>query len=73
MKVQINLSDDMVKKIDKYSQMMGVSRSSFCGVWLGLSVMTLDQMIENGLNPVISNLSKVSSSILDFSFLSDKS
>lgn len=48
MKVQINLSDDLVAKIDKYAKAMGVSRSALCGVWIGQTVMSMERTLETG-------------------------
>lgn len=39
MRVQVNVSDDLVKKIDEYAKIMGVSRSALCSVWIGQIVM----------------------------------
>ena len=43
MKVQVNVSDEMVGKIDKYAKAIGVSRSSFCSVLIGQGVMGYDK------------------------------
>lgn len=43
MRVQVNLSDDLVKKIDGYAKVMGVSRSALCSVWIGQSAMSYEQ------------------------------
>lgn len=42
MKVQVNLSEELVQKIDEYAKKMGVSRSSLCGVWIGQAVFNLE-------------------------------
>lgn len=39
MKVQVNVSDEMVKLIDEYAEMMGVTRSSLCAIFIGQGVM----------------------------------
>lgn len=46
MKVQVNVSDDLVKKIDDYAKMMGVSRSSLCAVFIGQGVMGYEKAFE---------------------------
>lgn len=43
MRVQVNVSDDLVKKIDEYAKVMGVSRSALCSVWIGQSAMSYEQ------------------------------
>lgn len=48
MKVQINLSDDLVSKIDSFAKAMGVSRSALCGVWIGQTVMSMEKTLETG-------------------------
>lgn len=48
MKVQVNLSDELVAKIDKFAKSMGVSRSALCGVWIGQTVMSMERTIEAG-------------------------
>lgn len=45
MRVQVNISDELVKKIDDYAKMMGVSRSALCSVWIGQSVMSYDKSL----------------------------
>lgn len=46
MKVQISVSDDLVKKIDVYASMMGVSRSALCAVFIGQGVMGFNKAYE---------------------------
>jgi len=43
MKVQTNVSDDMVKKIDALANQMGVSRSALCSVAIGQYVMAFEK------------------------------
>lgn len=43
MRVQVNLSDEMVSAVDSYAKKMGVSRSAFCSMMVGQSVMNLDK------------------------------
>lgn len=43
MRVQVNLSDEMVTKVDNYARMMGVSRSALCSVLVGQGIMGFDK------------------------------
>jgi len=43
MRIQINLSDEMVGKVDAYATIMGMSRSSLCAYFIGQSIMGLDR------------------------------
>lgn len=42
MRVQVNLSDEMVNKVDMYAHKMGVSRSALCSVLIGQGIMNFD-------------------------------
>lgn len=46
MKVQVNLNDDIVKKIDQYAKSIGVSRSAVCAIWIGQAVLGVDKATE---------------------------
>ena len=46
MKLQINVSDVMVKEIDKYAEMMGVSRSALCATFIGKGIMSYNKSFE---------------------------
>jgi hypothetical protein len=46
MKLQINVSDVMVKEIDKYAEMMGVSRSALCATFIGQGIMSYNKSFE---------------------------
>lgn len=46
MKVQVNLNDDIVKKIDDYAKSIGVSRSAVCAMWIGNAVLGVDKATE---------------------------
>lgn len=50
MKVQVNLSDELVARIDDYAKQMGVSRSALCGVWIGQAVISLDNALDVSKN-----------------------
>lgn len=34
-KLQININDDIVARIDRQAHLLGVTRSALCAVWLG--------------------------------------
>jgi len=46
MKLQINVSDVMVKEIDKYAKMMGISRSALCATFIGQGIMGYNKSFE---------------------------
>lgn len=45
MRVQVNMSDEMVKKIDDYAKTMGVSRSALCSMFIGEGVLGFDKSL----------------------------
>lgn len=46
MRVQVNLSDEMVEKVDAYAAKMGVNRSALCAVLVGQGIMGYDKTFE---------------------------
>lgn len=46
MRVQVNVDDEMVKKIDLYAKKMGVTRSALCSVFIGQGIMGYDKSFE---------------------------
>lgn len=64
MRVQVNVSDELVSKIDKYAKTMGVSRSALCSVWIGQYVMSLDR----GFEAASSVLDKYGSELMQKTF-----
>ena len=46
MRIQVNVSDEMVTKIDAYAKMLGVSRSALCSMWIGQSAIAYDKGME---------------------------
>lgn len=46
MKVQVNISDEMVVKIDEYARKMGVSRSALCSVLVGQGIMSYERSFD---------------------------
>lgn len=43
MRVQVNLSDEMVSNVDKYAKSMGVSRSALCSMLIGQGIMSYNK------------------------------
>ena len=39
MRIQVNVNDDLVKQIDEYAEMMGISRSALCATFIGQGVL----------------------------------
>ena len=46
MRVQVNLSNEMVSKVDSYARKMGVSRSSLCSMLVGQGIMNFDKSMD---------------------------
>lgn len=46
MKVQVTVSDEMVNKIDKYANLMGISRSALCATFIGQGIMGYEKTYE---------------------------
>lgn len=46
MRVQVNVDDEMVKKVDLYAKKMGVTRSALCSVFIGQGIMGYDKSFE---------------------------
>lgn len=42
MKVQVNLSDEMVNRVDNLAKSYGVSRSALCSMYIGQMVTTTE-------------------------------
>lgn len=43
MRLQVNANEQMVAKLDKYAEMMAVSRSALCSMLIGQGLMGLDK------------------------------
>lgn len=41
-KLQININDDIVARIDRQAKLLGVTRSALCALWLGQSLRTAE-------------------------------
>ena len=46
MRVQVNLSDEMIERCDYYSKKMGVTRSSLCSMLIGQGIMSFDKSMD---------------------------
>lgn len=46
MRIQVNLSDEMVSKVDAYATKMGVSRSALCSMLVGQGIMGYDKSMD---------------------------
>lgn len=46
MRVQVNLSYEMVGKVDAYARKMGVSRSALCSMLVGQGIMNFDKSMD---------------------------
>ena len=55
MKVQVNLSDDLVKKIDAYTDAIGQTRSGFCAGAIGEKWFQIELAMSK-VNDVANNL-----------------
>lgn len=56
MRIQVIMSDDMVKKVDAYADQIGVSRSSLCATLIGQGIMGFDkayQIVNDNLDRII--------------------
>ena len=50
MRLQVNVSEEMVKEVDRYAALMGVSRSALCSMFIGQGIMSYNKgfaMLEN--------------------------
>lgn len=60
MRIQVKLSDEMVKKIDKYASEIGMSRSALCSYFIGQAMLGVEKaqnIVSEGLNESINKLS----------------
>ena len=46
MRVQVNLSEEMIERCDYYSKKMGVTRSSLCSMLIGQGIMSYDKSMD---------------------------
>ena len=59
MKVQVNVSDELVKKIDEYAKIMGISRSALCAVWIGQGALGYEKTFDIFQSTLGASLSKL--------------
>lgn len=52
MRLQVNISENMLKKIENYSSEFGISKSAFCSMLIGQGILGLDSTKD-----VLTNLS----------------
>lgn len=45
MRIQVNVSDEMVKRIDEVASLLGVSRSALCSVFVGQGVFSFEKAL----------------------------
>ena len=61
MKVQVNLSDEMVSRVDKHAKNIGMSRSSLCAYLIGQGIVNMDtaySLVENMGSTLIEQIDK---------------
>ena len=46
MRVQVNLSDEMVANVDRYAKAIGVSRSALCSMLIGQGIMSYNKSMD---------------------------
>lgn len=46
MRIQVNLGDALQKKVDKYADLCGVTRSAFCAMLVSQGIMAYDKSFE---------------------------
>lgn len=46
MRIQVNLSNEMVERVDFYSKKMGVTRSALCSMLIGQGIMSYDKSMD---------------------------
>lgn len=62
MRIQVNVNDEMVERIDYYAKLMGMSRSGLCSYFIGMGMMSIEKAntIMNEMSDVmLSNVSKL--------------
>lgn len=46
MRVQVNVSDELVAQLDEYAKAVGLSRSALCGYFIGQGMFSLQKGLE---------------------------
>ena len=47
MRIQVNLSDEIISRLDKQAKDIGISRSAYCAVILGQAVAGYDMAVNS--------------------------
>lgn len=61
MRIQVQLSEQMVERIDKIAELYGVNRSAFCAMIIGQSVSSLEQassIVQSAVEKGVKNATK---------------
>lgn len=46
MRIQVNLGDDLIERVDDYARKMGVPRATLCTLLIGQGIMGFDKALE---------------------------
>lgn len=49
MRIQVNVADDLVKRIDEIAKSMGVSRSALCSIWLSQALASFEKELDSAV------------------------
>lgn len=55
-RIMITVSDEMAKRIEMYSEKMGVTQSSLCAQFVGQAIMTFDKtydVLQNSMQSIV--------------------
>lgn len=58
MRVQVNVSDDLVKELDEYAASVGISRSALCAYFIGQGMYGIKKGLEIGMEIIKENEKK---------------
>lgn len=58
MRVQVNVSDDLVKELDEYATLVGISRSALCAYFIGQGMYGIKKGFEIGAEVIKKNEKK---------------
>lgn len=61
MRIQVNLADEFIVKLDDYSTSLGISRSAFCAMLIGQGLLAYDRsfaIVENAGQALADSLAK---------------
>jgi len=65
MRVQVNVSDDLVKQLDEYANAVGLSRSALCGYFIGQGMFSLQKGLEMASSAIQSYAMAVGNAVAD--------